>query len=503
MLKINKTLKIPLFITFMIIGGTFLYQYLTFTPEHSYAKTISSEPETRTLDDITYMQEMTPDICTSSSYLQSKQLKDARDGKTYWVTKLADENCWMTQNLDLDLTTAGLTSELSDVTGTWDQNSTNAIKPTDTISTAPDSDWNNTTITDWNKTTYNVVQSYDPGVYVFENGNTIPTSADTSGLDKDTSGKKEAHYLVGNYYSFNAATAGTGSNITNDDIDGVNPAPSSICPRGWKLPVSGTNNALSNDSISQSFGRMLSNQDITADKLGAANILGDPLYFVLGSRLNANGTLLNVSARGYYWSSISYSATNAYYLYFTTSSVYPTTYGNYRRCGFPIRCVAAMEETEEEPPVNNPNINIIVDKTITLSIDNPNINIDAPSSTAVITKEFVATVSSNADYTISLNATSSTSLLSNNGREIPTITNKDGEQLEPKTSKWGIRICSSDSTACTNNYLGLPTKNTANTFVTGNQGLNQQTLFQIGIGIGPELPSGTYATKFTVTASQN
>ena len=43
----------------------------------------------------------------------TKRLKDLRDGKSYWVAKLADGNCWMTQNLALDIPAEGLTSELT------------------------------------------------------------------------------------------------------------------------------------------------------------------------------------------------------------------------------------------------------------------------------------------------------------------------------------------------------------------------------------------------------
>ena len=41
-------------------------------------------------------------------------------GKYYWVAKLADGKCWMTQNLDLDLSTSkALTSADSDVASSW------------------------------------------------------------------------------------------------------------------------------------------------------------------------------------------------------------------------------------------------------------------------------------------------------------------------------------------------------------------------------------------------
>ena len=49
------------------------------------------------------MQEMTSEVCASTATGVSAQLKDVRDNKYYWVTKLADGKCWMTQNLDLDL----------------------------------------------------------------------------------------------------------------------------------------------------------------------------------------------------------------------------------------------------------------------------------------------------------------------------------------------------------------------------------------------------------------
>ena len=55
---------------------------------------------------ITTMQEMTPQICTDALENDTVRLQDTRDGKYYWVAKLPDNNCWMTQNLDLDLSTS-------------------------------------------------------------------------------------------------------------------------------------------------------------------------------------------------------------------------------------------------------------------------------------------------------------------------------------------------------------------------------------------------------------
>lgn len=81
------------------------------------------------LHTITYMQEMTPQICANtttpigslttagnddwdgshhgdSNYIPRKVLIDSRDNTKYLVAKLADGECWMTQNLALELSTS-------------------------------------------------------------------------------------------------------------------------------------------------------------------------------------------------------------------------------------------------------------------------------------------------------------------------------------------------------------------------------------------------------------
>ena len=72
------------------------------------------------------MQEMTPEVCEKTEVGTVARLTDARDQKQYWVAKLADGNCWMTQNLDLDLgvkdgdtDTTVLTPADSDVSNNW------------------------------------------------------------------------------------------------------------------------------------------------------------------------------------------------------------------------------------------------------------------------------------------------------------------------------------------------------------------------------------------------
>ncbi|MCX4359389.1 MAG: hypothetical protein OSJ22_07125, partial [Rikenellaceae bacterium] len=53
---------------------------------------------------------------------------------------------------------------------------------------------------------------------------------------------------------------------------------------------------------------------------------------------NASGSLKYAGTYGYYWSSVQYSSSNAYYMYLSSSSVNPS-YNRDKRYGFSVRCV--------------------------------------------------------------------------------------------------------------------------------------------------------------------
>lgn len=197
-----------------VIGLLGLFTYLTFTPSPTFADGSPNPDEHRRLSDITKMQEMNAAICYNSEVDDSKMLEDIRDGKKYWVTKLADKNCWMTQNLDLDLKEGTtLTTSNSDVTSDK------------TISKASNSNGNTivkeiTDITTW-KTDGAVANStaayYDPGDYVYinSNGERLKNNECTNITDNLSNAKcspyfveveniidnSNMHYHVGNYYS--------------------------------------------------------------------------------------------------------------------------------------------------------------------------------------------------------------------------------------------------------------------------------------------------------------
>lgn len=54
------------------------------------------------ISQIKTMQEMNATVCSNMTSEQQYQLEDARDGKTYYIARLKDGHCWMTQNLDYE-----------------------------------------------------------------------------------------------------------------------------------------------------------------------------------------------------------------------------------------------------------------------------------------------------------------------------------------------------------------------------------------------------------------
>ena len=294
---------------------------------------------------ISTMQEMTTGVCQTAAANETARLRDTRDGKLYWVAKLADGNCWMTQNLDLDLSTdTALTPDDSDVSANW--------TPTmSTQTTLSSGDFTNGT------DGYNGVRSFDGGMYVSNSlsswsscsyWNSISCSNWTK-VEDESDGTKmvamseprddgviidgntyDAHYLAGNYYQWNAATAGTGANVTKGGDD----ASSSICPKGWRLPSRGSSSKTGNEFYeltNTAYG-------ITSSTDGANSLRKSPLYFVPAGCVGS-GSLNYAGNYGDYWSSTAYSSSSAYYLYFFSGYVYPSD--NFDRYyGQSVRCLA-------------------------------------------------------------------------------------------------------------------------------------------------------------------
>ena len=208
----------------------------------------------QTLHDITYMQQMTSDICYNtntpnvdatkfdldgshyldSTYIPRKNLVDSRDGKTYQVTKLADARCWMTQNLAL---------------GSNDEET--ALTPDDT----------------------DISQNYT----LVKGDITKFTSANKSTV---------AFYLdstAGGFYTNNVALANSAYQ-----------AYESICPKGWKIAAFRTGTNI-NDL---GWGSLFSTYGIKSDDNSSLRLLEEPFNFIAAGYAH-NGSIVNSDSSGH------------------------------------------------------------------------------------------------------------------------------------------------------------------------------------------------------------
>lgn len=332
-------------------------------PSGSYTNTVTvavvaSPGEMRSFFDISTMQEMTPEICANTttptktattkfdttgaypkdaSYVPQTTLTDARDNKSYLVRKLADGNCWMSQNLSLNLSTSkALTSSDTDL------NSKASWTPTHTTQTGVGTVWganngqDHSSSSGWNQ--------------YWAGGATFNTAGATA------YGGTVGYAQRGNYYNWFAATAGSGKSTDLDStteagtIAGTNrikagAVQDSICPKGWRLPVGGGTAVGKTDGSVKSFYNLV---QLYTGKTGAISgatvdtLYGSPMHFVpIGLYDNTTAKLSNVGVWQLYWvDAATGTASFAASLYFGDSTVHPGTAGGTKGNGMAIRCVA-------------------------------------------------------------------------------------------------------------------------------------------------------------------
>ena len=286
-------------------------------------------------DSIQTMQEMTSTICADAAENDTAQLTDTRDGKKYWVTKLADGNCWMTQNLDLDLSTKkALTPDDSNVSRSW-------TPANNTLTDGTQTTTDNTAVWSWNLGDY-VLTTPNAGTDCGSSGISnfgdctnvgfqsvvgMTPMTDSDATDVISGNTYNAHYHVGNHYTWNAATAGTGDTTTS-----TNNATDSICPKGWQLPTS-------NNSNPGSFQALTNAYSISSNAAGSTALVSAPLYLVRSGHV-LSGSLGRAGYEGDYWSSTAGSNTSLVYdLLFYPGGVDLSNYG-YRYGGQSVRCLA-------------------------------------------------------------------------------------------------------------------------------------------------------------------
>ncbi len=261
------------------------------------------------LEGINNMQEMTPAVCKNSAIGDSNSLIDTRDYSSYTVQKLTDGNCWMVQNLRLNLNKAGVATKA-------DSDNLSADYPYKAIAMVSKSSLN-ATAEEW-----------------YSNS-------------------------TGNLYSWCAATAGTCSDATTSNAN----APSSICPRNWHLPQAKSNSWTDNDFIqlmrNTVYNGWIGNDMVTESNFPTSNFAG---VYITASKLviiNSDGYSTGfhlggadwpyfgvLSQNGYSsiascWSRTASGSSNAFQLLITgKNQLYPAATTFHRGYGLAIHCVA-------------------------------------------------------------------------------------------------------------------------------------------------------------------
>ena len=297
------------------------------------------------------MQDLSSSICSLVN-LEGEEseatLIDIRDGKTYKVAKLADEKCWMLDNLALDITSVDIdilkgNTNASDTTLEY-------LKGVRSRNMALDPSGNYPTSTVSKEWTDDAGDSYSIPM--------IAVDSSTSGgcyssycVNGGIAGSPWAYYditpeiingrtsivqgKIGVYYNYCAASAGsycygdnaenTGSPSSDPDSSTLRDITEDVCPSSWRLPTGGDGSEYAN-----LYSQYISspNQIVTFQ-----TALSTPL-----SGFFYSGRAYDQGYYGYTWSSTWYDIENMMSLNVNVDNVSPSNHSA-RYDGRSVRCV--------------------------------------------------------------------------------------------------------------------------------------------------------------------
>jgi uncharacterized protein (TIGR02145 family) len=235
--------------------------------------------------------------CSTMSANETTNLVDTRDGNEYVVAKLGNQ-CWLTENLRLDFSSATFTSQSNAVLEAATNNPANGF-----IAAA---------------------KAATPSSIFTNNFEDIMFNTDNlTGQQNCPSGNCRTY---GVYYNWYTATAGWGTDSTTEGYT----AEGDICPAGWRLPISyySTSNDFATLNSAINSGSTSSSTGLTAS----------PANFVYSGYLNSGG-IGSRGNNGHYWSSSRSGGNYAVALIIADNMVIDSGPGT-RYDGSIVRCIA-------------------------------------------------------------------------------------------------------------------------------------------------------------------
>lgn len=244
------------------------------------------------------MQSFTATECSNLQVGETLALTDIRDSNTYAIAKLADNHCWMIENLRLDLNNRILSN-------------TDTNLPT--ASFVANSPSTSTTNTMCNTDDSNCIDN------IYFNTNNINRSLAPA---HNTNSVNNSWYSYGVMYNWYTASAGNGDYaLATGNVAG------DLCPAGWRLPTGGNSGEF-----------VALNNAVNANANAAISPLFKfPSNFIYSGDFNFNkpggrGTF------GRWWSATPVDAAHAYRMGMASSG--PTPAGSWSKWdAFAIRCI--------------------------------------------------------------------------------------------------------------------------------------------------------------------
>ena len=290
--------------------------------------------QTFTASDCQNLAQTTFDVNTSKITAPAGSviaLKDRRDNNVYTVARLADGNCWMTENLRLEAAnTVGNNQTDPSVTNQslaqgyggvfTGLDSTENSNFTSTTNATPNNLYNST----------NITGSYTGYRFPRYNNNNTNTSL-TASYNGTGSGTYYSWYSYGNYYTWAAAMANTEYYSFASTASGSESAGTSLCPTNWSLPTIGTTEKDSGIL----FQRYSSSGSTSSDMSNRFRTFPNNfLYSGNFSDSSASGR----GTHGIYWSRSAYSSNNSYAMRLDSMALFSSTSAN-KYGGYSVRCL--------------------------------------------------------------------------------------------------------------------------------------------------------------------
>lgn len=278
----------------------------------------------------------------SSGYMTA--LTDTRDNSTYAVAKLADGNCWMVENLRLGNTynndgeVAAVVFDAANMQGLGGVFS--GLANPEAVNFGDSNMANSLYTTDTTATDMQIIEGSSTSMRFprFNNNNTASAVVSMTAAGQNV-------YSYGNYYTWAAAMANTSQFA---DAATSEAAGTSICPRGWQLPVGGTSSTpatLSFAKLDQELGGTGLDQAATSSLVPSERWRAYPNNFLYSSEFVNDSS---VGTSGWYWTASASNSNAAYRLNLSDSTLSPggSDADANKYYGMSVRCVMAASTGE-------------------------------------------------------------------------------------------------------------------------------------------------------------